>query len=245
MTRSLDEGRRELLQQNERLVEAERQQSELISMVSHEVRTPLSSLLGFTDLLLRGDHDEAVRRRYLTIVHQEARRLAALTRDFLDVRLLEEGRLTLALEQIDLTQVAREQAGVFVAGSQTHELVVEVPEEPIWIEGDRDRLSQVIGNLVANAVKYSPEGGPIEVRAAEHGDVARVEVSDHGIGIPLDDQPLIFTKFYRGRAAASGIPGTGLGLAIARELVRAHGGEITFESRLGAGTTFRVELPTR
>jgi signal transduction histidine kinase len=245
MARSLEEGRRELLAQNERLQASERQKSELISIVSHEVRTPLSSLLGFTDLLLRTDVDEAQRRRYLEIIHAESRRLASLTGDFLDVRLLEEGRLELHLEEVDLSQIAREQAATFLAQSERHELVLELPDEPILVEGDRDRLSQVVGNLVANAVKYSPDGGRVAVHAERSDGKAVLEVRDQGRGIPLSDQPLIFTKFYRGRAAASGIPGTGLGLAIARELVHAHGGEIGFESELGRGTTFRVELPAK
>jgi signal transduction histidine kinase len=243
MAGSLDEGRRELLHQNERLVEAERHKSELISMVSHEVRTPLASLLGFTDLLLHRELDADTRRRYLEIVHQESRRLASLTRDFLDVRLLEEGRLDLALQRVDLAEIAREQAQVFVSQSSKHPLVLDLPKEPIWVDGDRDRLSQVVGNLVANAIKYSPDGGVIEIRSERQAGLIRLEVEDHGLGIPLDDQPLIFTKFYRGHAAASGIPGTGLGLAIARELADAHGGTLEFDSELGRGSTFRLELP--
>ncbi len=243
MARSLDHSRGELLHQNEMLAQAERQKSELISIVSHEVRTPLSSLLGFTDLLLRRELDEPTRRRYLEIVHQESRRLASLTADFLEVRLLEEGRLALELDRVDLAAVAREQARVFLAQSEEHDLVLDVPEQPLWVRADRDRLSQVVGNLVANAVKYSPHGGEIAIRAALDDGRARLEVEDHGVGIPLDDQPLIFTKFYRGRAAASGIPGTGLGLAISRELVAAHGGTLEFRSRLGHGSTFVVELP--
>jgi signal transduction histidine kinase len=243
MAGSLDEGRRELLHQNEMLKDSERHKSELISMVSHEVRTPLSSLLGFTDLLLNRDLDGETQRRYLQIVHQESRRLASLTRDFLDVRLLEEGRLELVLARVDLTEIAREQAHVFVSQSTKHPLVLDLPQQPMWVEADRDRLSQVVSNIVANAIKYSPDGGAIEIRSAESDGTITLEVEDHGVGIPLEDQPLIFTKFYRGHAAASGIPGTGLGLAIARELANAHGGTLEFESELGRGTTFRLELP--
>jgi signal transduction histidine kinase len=242
MTRALDDARRELLRQNTRLEEAERQKSELISMVSHEVRTPLSSLLGFTDLLLRREFDAETRQRYVQILHQESRRLASLTQDFLDVRLLEEGRLELTRRPVDLAEVVREQADVF-AHSPKHELAVDLPDAPLEVLGDRDRLSQVVGNLLANAIKYSPDGGRVEVGVAAVGERVRVEVRDHGVGIPSEDQPLIFTKFYRGHATGSGIPGTGLGLAIAHELVEAHGGTIGFESVFGSGTTFRVELP--
>jgi signal transduction histidine kinase len=243
MAGSLDESRRELLHQNELLKDAELHKSELISMVSHEVRTPLASLLGFTDLLLNRDLDSETQRRYLQIVHQESRRLASLTRDFLDVRLLEEGRLELVLTRVDLAEIAREQAQVFVTQSTKHPLVLDLPQSPVWVEGDRDRLSQVVGNLVANAIKYSPDGGAIEIRCKQTDGRTRLELEDHGVGIPLEDQPMIFTKFYRGHAAASGIPGTGLGLAIAQQLAVAHGGTLEFDSTLGHGTTFRLELP--
>jgi signal transduction histidine kinase len=115
-------------------------------------------------------------------------------------------------------------------------------EGPLIVMGDRDRLAQVIGNLIGNAVKYSPQGGPVEIAAGRRGDVLRVEIVDHGLGIPLEDQPEVFTKFFRGDAAARGIPGTGLGLAVAREIVEAHGGTIGFESSPGAGSTFWIEL---
>jgi signal transduction histidine kinase len=244
MARSLDDSRRQLLHQNQLLKDAERHKSELISMVSHEVRTPLASLLGFTDLLLHRELDAETRRRYLEILHQQSRRLASLTTDFLDARLLEEGRLELGLSEVDLVEIAREQAQVFVAGSDKHPLVLDLPSRPLHVRADRDRLSQVVGNLVANAVKYSPDGGEVQIRVFDDGGRAALEVTDHGVGIPLEDQPLIFTKFYRGHAAGSGIPGTGLGLAIAHELAHAHGGSLAFDSEVGRGTTFRLELPT-
>jgi two-component system, NtrC family, sensor histidine kinase KinB len=111
------------------------------------------------------------------------------------------------------------------------------------VMGNADRLRQVIGNLLSNAIKYSPRGGLVQVTASVRGDAVRFEVRDEGIGIPTEQQPRIFTKFFRADAAASGITGTGLGLAVSRDIVESHGGQIGFMSAEGEGTTFFVELP--
>jgi len=243
MARSLEASRSELVAQNEALQASEHAKSELISIVSHELRTPLSSVIGFTKLLLERDFDEHERRRYLGIVDTEARRLASLAEDFLDVQLLEEGKLELAMETLDASSLVREQVALFFGHGGEHSVDLQLPDEPLWVDVDPDRLSQVVGNLLANAIKYSPDGGDVEVRAESlRGDV-RIVVRDRGLGIPREDQAHIFTKFFRGRAAASGIPGTGLGLAVAQQIVEAHGGLIGFASEEGRGTTFWIELP--
>jgi signal transduction histidine kinase len=243
MARALELGRRELLAQNTRLQASEQQKSELITMVSHELRTPLTSLLGFTNLLLTRRFEEADRRHYLEIVHRESRRLASIVDTFLDLRSIEEGRLDLKKEPLDLSSLARDNARFLLAHAPDHSLALELPEEAAVVDADRDRLSQVIGNLISNAVKYSPEGGPVEVVVLDDDDRVRLEVTDHGLGIPIEDQPRVFTKFFRGRAVESGISGTGLGLAVAREIVDAHGGTIGFVSASGRGSTFWLELP--
>jgi signal transduction histidine kinase len=243
MARSLEASRSELVAQNEALQASEHAKSELISIVSHELRTPLSSVLGFTKLLLERDFEDHERRRYLGIVDTEARRLASLAEDFLDVQLLEEGKLELSMETLDVGALVREQVALFFGHGGEHTVELQLPDEPLLVDVDPDRLSQVVGNLLANAIKYSPEGGNVEVRAETlRGDV-RIVVRDSGLGIPREDQAHIFTKFFRGRAAASGIPGTGLGLAVARQIVEAHGGVIGFASEEGRGTTFWIELP--
>jgi signal transduction histidine kinase len=242
MTESLALSRSELIERAESLEQSERHKSELISMVSHEVRTPLSSVLGFTRLLLDRDLPEADRRRYLEIVDAEATRLATLVSDFLDARLIEEGRFALRREPFDLRSLVREQAEVQLGHDESHELELELPDEPLHVDGDRDRLAQVVGNVLSNAVKYSPDGGTITVGAAEAGGHARVWIADQGTGIPPEHRSQLFQPFYRGDAAAAGIPGTGLGLAVSRRIVEAHEGRIGFDP-LVRGTRFWIDLP--
>jgi signal transduction histidine kinase len=239
MAENLERSRHELEQQNE----SERMKSELVSIVSHELRTPLASVLGFTSLLLTRDFDEETRYRYLGIIDAQARRLGALIDDFLDARRLEQGRLELGRDRVELGPLLREQAELFHGQSERHRLTVEVPRKPLAVRGDRDRLAQVIGNLLSNAIKYSPEGGVVELVGEDDDGVIRVAVRDQGVGIPDDQQSQIFTRFFRGDAAASGIGGTGLGLAVSREIVEAHGGRIGFNSAEREGSTFWVELP--
>lgn len=242
MTRALEVGRRELLEQNERLRESEQHKRDLISMVSHEVRTPLAAVVGFTSLLLEREFPPEEERRYLEIIDQQARRLASLAGDFLDVRLLEGGALTIEKEEFDLVELAEEQASLFFPQSSSHVLELDLPEAQVIIDGDRDRLAQVIGNLLSNAIKYSPAGTRVRVAIDTDDGHARVIVSDEGAGISESDRRRIFEKFYRG-PAASGVGGTGLGLAVARELVHSHGGMIELDSRVGRGSTFVVSLP--
>lgn len=244
MAERLESARAELEEQNAQLRESERLKSDLVNTVSHELRTPLSGVLGFTKLLLTRDFDSETRRHYLGIVDAQARRLADLINDFLDVRRIEEGRFERAQELLDMGSLLREEAQLYGAQSPKHRLALMLPEEPLPVIGSPDRLRQVIGNLLSNAIKYSPQGGIVELVAEATNGTVRVEIRDEGIGIPVPQQPQIFTKFFRGDAAASGIPGTGLGLAVSRDIVESHGGRIGFTSAEGEGATFFVELPS-
>ena len=243
MAERIEQNHAELEQQNEELRESERMKTELVSIVSHELRTPLASVLGFTALLLKREFDPPIRRHYLGIVDAQARRLAALLEDFLDVQRIEHEGLELATERVDLAVLLDEQAELYAEQSPKHTVEVALDERPLSVRGDPDRLAQVVGNLLSNAIKYSPEGGTVKLAAERSGSGVRVIVRDEGLGIPEDQQERIFTKFFRGDAGATGITGTGLGLAVSREIVEAHGGTIGFDSDPSTGSTFWVELP--
>jgi signal transduction histidine kinase len=243
MARQLDARRRELEAQNEQLRDSEHAKSELVSIVSHELRTPLTSMLGFTSLLTRGELDEESRQRYLEIIARQGQRLATLLDDFLSVQQLEDGRLELSVERVDLAELLRQQTELYSAHSEDHELTLELDDVVLPVRGDEGRLAQVVGNLLSNAIKYSPDGGRVHVVADRAEGHVYVRVRDEGIGIPDEEQSRVFTKFFRGDAAARGIAGSGLGLAFARAVVEAHGGRIGFTSEAGEGTTFEIELP--
>ncbi len=243
MAEEIERSRAELESQNEQLRQSERRKSELVRIVSHELRTPLASVLGFTSILLDRDVPPEEQRRYLEIVNAQARRLSSLLNDFLDAERLEQGELELSRKLIDIGAVVAEQVQLFKGQSAKHELHASLPAKALTVDGDPNRLAQVIGNLLSNAIKYSPDGGTVQVKAEQVDSQVRISVRDEGLGIPNELQQRVFAKFFRGDADESGIPGTGLGLTIARSVVEAHGGRMKFESTRGKGSIFWLELP--
>jgi signal transduction histidine kinase len=242
MTTSLAAARTELSDRAEQLAQAEQRQSELTSIVSHEVRTPLSSILGFTRLLLQRELPADQRREYLEIVDAQSTRLAELVTDFLDVRLMQSGNFNLTYDTLDLRALIEEQAQLAGAGAAGRHIAVTNDDEPLLVDGDRLRLAQVLANLLSNAVKYSAPNSTVAVSSGGDRETATVCIDDEGIGIPPEHRTRIFEPFYRGGAPAAGIAGTGLGLALSQQIVQAHGGALTFEAR-ERGTRFRIRLP--
>jgi signal transduction histidine kinase/CHASE3 domain sensor protein len=240
-------GRLVVLREITREREAERMKDEFFALVSHELRTPLTSILGYLELLVEDEEVPPEQQYYLGIVQRNARRLLRLVGDLLFVAQVEAGRLSLEEGTVDLPQLAVEavEAARPRAEGDGIELVCRTDELPP-LPGDRDRLGQVLDNLITNALKFTPKGGCVSVSVTSREGVAELTVCDTGPGISADDQQQLFERFFRAESAVEGaVPGVGLGLTIVKAICEAHGGRIDVQSEPGAGATFRVQLPMR
>ena len=231
----------------ERSKELVRLRDDFAAAVSHELRTPLTSILGYLELIRdnesanRSPEDDA----YLAIVQRNAERLLRLVSDLLLVAEVEDRVLALHVEDVALGEIAAEcvEAAQPAAAAQRIELTLH-NESPGEISGDPIRLAQMMDNLVSNAIKFTPDGGRVTVTTSAVDGHIVLEVADSGPGIAPADQAQLFDRFFRTRdAAVRATTGTGLGLTISKAIVEAHDGTIGVESAVGAGTTFRVELP--
>ena len=234
-------------EQNERLKELDRMKSEFLSTAAHELRTPLTSILGFSEILLKRKLDEERKNRFLKIINEESMGLSALINDLLDLSRIESGKgFKITKAPIDIGSIIRENVDIFQAQTDKHTFKTNLSHDLVKIEADKDKINQVMENLISNAVKFSPEGGEITVSIKETKDELKVNVSDNGIGIPEKDLSHIFEKFYRAENASSeAIGGTGLGLAIVKYILESHGGKISVESKIGKGSIFSFVLPVR
>ncbi|SFU98437.1 sensor histidine kinase [Alicyclobacillus macrosporangiidus] len=225
----------------------DRLRKDFIANVSHELRTPLSMMQGYAEALLDEFGDDPEQRRELAwIIHDETLRMKRLVNDLLNLAQLESGQFHMNFEQVDLVSVVRRVARKFqtLAADRGLDLQASVPGSPVWVWGDPDRLEQVFTNLVDNAIRHTQPGGRVRMEVAASPHHARVRVSDTGSGIPPEDIPYIWERFYKAdKARTRGTSGTGLGLAITRHIVLEHKGDVVVESRLGSGTTFTVSLP--
>ncbi|HEX6664453.1 MAG TPA: GAF domain-containing protein [Gaiellaceae bacterium] len=226
----------------------EQVKSDFVAAVSHELRTPLTSIYGFAETLLREDipFSDDERRTFLGYIASESGRLTSIVDRLLNVAQLEAGDLRVNVARIDVASVVSEavEAAAQSGPLNGHRLEVDLPEGPLAVEADADRVRQVFGILLENALQYSPGGGTVLVGARRQAERVELRVVDEGIGIPLSEQERIFRKFYRAESASrDGAAGTGLGLFIARELVTAMGGRIWVDSAEGEGSSFAFELP--
>lgn len=224
--------------------EVDQMKSEFVSTVSHELRTPLASILGFTELMLHRELKPDRRLKYLTTVYNEAKRLTALINDFLDVQRMEAGKHTYEKKYFELLPVIESVTNTLRGTTLIHEITVTSHAENDWILGDREKIEQVLTNLVGNSIKYSPNGGNITLNLVEAKGILRLDITDEGLGIPENVGDSIFTKFYRvDNSDRRKIGGTGLGLAIVKEIMNAHEGDVTFTSEYGKGSTFTISFP--
>jgi signal transduction histidine kinase len=216
---------------------------DFVANVSHELKTPLTSIRGFAETLLEDEPPEPLRRQFLELVRKNTLRLQRLVDDLLDLSRLESGSWRAEAKPVDVALVAREAWQPFDASAQEKGIAFELDGKAVAV-GDDQGLSQIFQNLFENALRYTPAGGRIQVRVRRQDRFAHVEVTDSGSGIPARSLPRIFERFYRvdpARSREAG--GTGLGLAIVRHLVQSMGGEASAESELGRGTTIRFTLP--
>jgi signal transduction histidine kinase len=232
--------------QNERLREVDGLKDDLIALVSHELRTPLTSIVGYLELV-QEDEDELKEehRNHLEVVQRNAHRLLGLVSDLLFAAQVQAGRVTLEKDSVSVSELLDEAVAAALPAAADGQIDVTLHASAVaHVIGDRQRLAQVLDNLLSNALKFTPPNGSVVVSMFAREDTVLIEVSDTGLGISPADQKKLFRRFFRTEAAMrKAIKGTGLGLSIVKAIVEGHGGEITVESAEGKGATFRIVLP--
>lgn len=236
-----------IMQDRTEQAELDRMKSDLISIVSHELRSPLTSIKGYIDLMIAGDlgpiPDDMA--GYLSIISSNANRLAALIDDMLDLSRIESGQLSMSFGKVDVKYLCDY---VYLtmkpqAEQKNLEYILDANRHCL-VSGDVDRLQQALTNLVSNAIKYTPSGGRVSIELAERPDTVCITVRDTGIGINIEDQKRLFQRFFRVKNAKTrNIGGTGLGLCITKSIVEAHRGQLALESEEDRGSTFTIHLP--
>ncbi len=225
----------------------DRMKSEFIAIASHELRTPLHNIRGFVKLLLDGKvQDAETEREFLSIVDKQSENLTSLVNDILEVSRIDAGRMQLSKETLPMDELVKGTVAQFRNAVEEKAITIEtiVPPDLPTVEGDGERLGQVLTNLVSNAIKFSPDHTPITLRARVNGDELIIDVRDQGIGIPDDALPQLFGRFYQvSNSATRTQGGSGLGLYISKHIVEAHGGRIWVKSKVGQGSTFSFAIP--
>jgi len=240
-------AQKKLLAQNEQLLEADRLKDEFVALISHDLRTPLTSIMGYLELILDDDNLTEEQRGFLSVADRNADRLLRLVNDLLFVARFEAGQLELHPTELDLAAVVRQSVEEAEPRATAGGIQLTCDAGAVSaVQADKGRMFQLVDNLVSNAIKFTPAGGDVRVSVTPVNGVVRLEVADTGIGIEPQEQQRLFERFFRASTASEHqIPGTGLGLYITRAIVEAHGGSIAVRSDLGEGTSFSVELPAR
>jgi two-component system, OmpR family, phosphate regulon sensor histidine kinase PhoR len=228
------------------LKKLEQMRKDFVANVSHELKTPITSIKGFSETLLDGAmHDKATLEAFLEIILKESDRLQVLIQELLDLSKIEQHGFKLTIGKVDLLKESYHVLEILRGKADEKNITLELEQSSpnVVIEGDPDRLKQVFINLVSNAITYSPNGGTVKICLIEHKDTVSIEVKDSGIGIEKSEIPRIFERFYRvDKARSRNSGGTGLGLAIVKHIVEAHRGNIEVISQIGKGTTFTIKL---
>jgi signal transduction histidine kinase/pSer/pThr/pTyr-binding forkhead associated (FHA) protein len=249
LEQKVEERTREVVRKSEEIAKLNQQKDELMGMVAHDLRTPITAILGFTDVMTQHlAQEDAVERlgEDVQIVQRISSEMSELLNDLLDVAKIEAGKITIVRERRPIRDLLCEcyQTYLYLTEGKNLKLLLDVPDDLLAVAHDARRIGQVLNNLLANATKFSRTGDTITLGARREGNVVEVWVADTGQGIPADELPKVFGRFQQtSTKATDGQVGTGLGLAIAKKLVEMHGGSIWVESKLGVGTRFAFTLP--
>ncbi len=229
-------------------VKLDTMRKEFVADVSHELKTPITSIMGYTDTLLEGDYDEETQREFLQVVSSEARRMAKLVTDLLELSRIDNNRKNVRKVSFDLGALAKEcqkKLAIEIKKKKHHvECLVTADVPPVY--ADKDDIQRVILNILTNSIKYTPDGGNIKIYVGFVYNDAYIKIIDNGIGIPEEDLNRIFERFYRvDKSRAREMGGSGLGLSIAKEILDKNGGSIDIKSQVNKGTEVVIKIPTK
>ena len=229
-------------------VKLDTMRKEFVADVSHELKTPITSIMGYTDTLLEGDYDQETQREFLQVVSSEARRMAKLVTDLLELSRIDSNKKKTRKTSFDLGNLAKEcqkKLAIEIKKKKHHvECLVTADVPPVY--ADKDDIQRVILNILSNSIKYTPDGGNIKIYVGFVYNDAYIKVIDNGIGIPEEDLNRIFERFYRvDKSRAREMGGTGLGLSIAKEILDKNGGSIDIKSKVNKGTEVVIKIPTK
>ena len=250
LQRKIDEATKELRFSNRQLQRLDEAKNEFISMASHQLRTPLTSIKGYLDMMLEGDLGKITptQRAVLREAFSSSERMVRLINDFLNVSRLQTGKFNIDKQKIDIAQILRDEVALLkvVADQRSVEMDLKIDKKVPLITADSEKIRQVMLNMIDNAIYYSNPHKKVIISLKNSNGAIEFTVKDSGIGVPKSEQANLFGKFFRGTNARKKRPdGTGVGLFLARKVILSHDGEMIFESEEGKGSTFGFKLPVR